>query len=231
MPKNVTTKTKKLQEPEFSIQTFFDLNDYDVDPTFSNDEYETPDGTGGSLRLAQAFAKLVGDLPGHLILDCTAGSGRVAQFLPLGAVCVEIRADRVETGKARASQCEWHCGNFLKMGLHHLGRSERFACILSNLPFSIAIPFIAHCRDFLTPDGTLLFLLPVNYFSTGEHADALAELEAEGLRRIHLYQIRGRVGYLKGNVPLNSRQCDDAIHAFSWDPTRARAITTLSLQR
>lgn len=202
----------------------FDVDEYDVQSGggADSDDWETPDGTGGSMRLAQTIASLIPSVPGNQILEPAAGTGRIAQYLPDGAVCFEIKTARVAKGQGRAPHCHWHQGDFLKAKFDH-----EFKVVVSNPPFSCAIEFLAKTEEVLERGGEVFFLLPMSFFSPKGRANQLQELEDRGLMRTVLYPIAGRVGYLWADIPCPGRQCDDAVHRFVWNKRAKSAITTL----
>lgn len=208
---------------ETAYETLFDLTEYDDCPDFAQDDYETPDGSYNCQKLAQVFAGLANVAPGHKILDCSAGSGRVAQFLNPGATCIEINPDRVAQGKTRAPRCNWVQADFLTLENE---AKRKYKVIITNPPFSLGMAFIDRSRLWLEPGGYLLFLLPLCYFSTVERADRAA---AMGLVRLHTYEIKGRVAYLRGNAPIKGRQVEDAIHKIGFDRRFKPTVTTLSI--
>lgn len=198
------------------VATLFDTNQYEAEPNFDVNSYETPDGTDGSVNLAQAIASLVQHLPGDRILECSAGSGRIAQFLPAGTTCLELNPSRVARGLVRAPLCHWLQGDFLKLKL-----SKPVSAIVTNPPFNLAMQFIAHAKTLLEPDGMILMLLPGDYFCAKGVAD---QAEALGIVFHHKYMIRGRVDYLKSDVRIKGRMLHDAIFDLRFDGLSGASI-------
>ncbi|XHX80827.1 MAG: hypothetical protein RBJ76_13110 [Stenomitos frigidus ULC029] len=166
---------------------------------FDQDAWETP------TWLAREFAGLVKPTEKR-ILEPAAGSGMVAQFLPLGTVCVEIKEDRVFEGTIRAPQCHWH-----RQGFFSFEAEAPFDLVISNFPFSTAMLFIEkslQLLDVTNPEARILALLPTNFFQTQKVAKAFKTL---GAHVHHKYEIVGRVAFLKQGVEKQGRQCDDAI--------------------
>lgn len=185
-------------------RVLFNLEAYEAEPDFADDDWETPDGTNGSQPVAQAFAALL--QPHQRVLDCSAGSGRMAQFYPPNVRCLEINSKRVEKGRDRAPQCQWECSNFLKR--LPAAEAEKVDAVISNVPFSLGVEFLAHSRHWLTPTGYVLFLLPVAFWSTKGRSTQLQEMNAVIQ---HTYLFQGRVSYLRGDAPFKQRQVDDAV--------------------
>lgn len=105
--------------------SLFDLPNYEAD--FTPDCWETPD------LVAQKMAAKV--LPSdRLIMESAAGTGQIAQFLPPGSFCCEIKPLRVEKLKLKAPHCHAIGANFLSLRLGILPLSEFIRVILKLSP-------------------------------------------------------------------------------------------------
>lgn len=168
------------------------------------DSYQTP--SNERQPIAQKIANLITPSDRE-VLEPSAGAGQIAQFLPKGSTCMEIKKSRVAQGKERASHCQWIEGDFLAWETE-----QRFDAIVGNPPFSLAMPFVEKSLTLLNPHNPvarILFLLPLNFNcpqGQGAYWDTLP------CHIFHTYRIRGRVHFLGRNgIPEMKRQCDDAV--------------------
>ena len=88
--------------------SLFELPNIDAD--FTPECWETPD------HIAQKISTLVqrGD---RLIMEPAAGSGQIAQYLPPGSFCCEIKPLRVQSLKLKAPHCLALQADFLSLRL------------------------------------------------------------------------------------------------------------------
>ncbi len=79
---------------------------------------------------------------------------------------------------------------------------------IGNLPFSKALPILAHCLTLIKRSGRCLFILPLDFFSSKQRAEVFGLMGAY----IHrVYRIVGRVAYLRDGEEESHRQIYDAI--------------------
>lgn len=188
--------------------SLFPLQDIEAD--FSADDWETPDDVASSMAALVKTSDL-------RVLEPSAGSGQIAQFLPTGSLCCEIKPQRVALGKQKAPHCHWIKSNFFELDLESPlfsnpeQASQGYDLIITNPPFS-------HCIDFLqlglkllnrnNPDARLLYLLPVDFCSSVERGQAFQALDCH---IYHEYRILNRVAYLRDGKAYKGRQIYDAV--------------------
>lgn len=152
--------------------SLFPLQDIETD--FSADDWETPDD------IASSMAALV-KTSDHRVLEPAAGSGQIAQFLPTGTFCCEIKPYRVSLGRRKAPQCHWIQSDFFSSNLESPlisdieQLSQGYDLIITNPPFSHCIDFLQQGLKLLNrnnPDARLLYLLPVDFCSSVERGQA-----------------------------------------------------------
>lgn len=190
---------------QFSL---FELAEYE--PDFTPDCWETPDD------IAQRIAALVLSCD-RRIMEPATGTGQIAQYLPTGSVCCEIKPLRVQTLKLKASHCQTLQADFLLLepGMPPLSEFEKseqgFDVIITNPPFSLAIEFIDQGLRLLNknnPQARLLYLLPIDFGCSIKRGTALATLDCHVY---HVYWIRDRIAYIRDGIAYKGRQCYDAV--------------------
>jgi hypothetical protein len=192
----------------FQQTSLFPLPDYE--PDFTPDCWETPD------HIAQRMASLV--LPSdRRIMEPAAGTGQIAQYLPPGSFCCEIKPNRVQRLRLKAPHCQPIQADFLSLerGMPPLsefeGLHQGFDVIVTNPPFSLAIEFIEQGLRLLNtgnPSARLLYLLPIDFCSSVERGKAFQALECH---IHHEYRILNRVAYMRDGKPQKGRQIYDAV--------------------
>lgn len=204
--------------------SLFPLQNLETD--FTADDWETPD------NVASSMAALV-KTSDRRVLEPAAGSGQIAQFLPTGSNCCEIKPYRVSLGRQKAPQCHWIQADFFELDLESplLGNSNQasqgYDLIITNPPFSRCIEFLELGLKLLNrnnPQARLLYLLPVDFCSSVERGQALRALDCH---IHHEYRILNRVAYLRDGKAYKGRQIYDAV--FDIRPgTQSGAISFLS---
>lgn len=204
--------------------SLFPLQNLETD--FTADDWETPGD------IAKAMAALI-KTSERRVLEPAAGTGRIAQFLPSGTFCCEIKPYRVALGKQKAHLCHWLQSDFFSLNLEspllsdieQLGQG--YDLIITNPPFSQCIQFLQQGLKLLNrnnPDTRLLYLLPVDFCSSVERGQAFQALECH---IYHEYRILNRVAYLRDGKAYKGRQIYDAV--FDIRPgTQSGAISFLS---
>ena len=203
--------------------SLFPLQDIETD--FSADDWETPDD------IASSMAALV-KTSDHRVLEPSAGSGQIAQFLPIGTFCCEIKPYRVSLGRRKAPHCHWIQSDFFELDLESLlfsnpdQASQGYDLIITNPPFSHCIYFLQQGLKLLNrnnPQSRLLYLLPVDFCSSVERGQAFQALDCH---IYHEYRILNRVAYLRDGKAYKGRQIYDAV--FDIRPgTQSGAISFL----
>lgn len=175
----------------------------DLTPNWNPDDWETPND------IAYKMSGLINLSTDKFILEPTAGSGQIAQYLPKGTTCIERNSNRVQKGMQLAPHCYWHCLDYLEAEVGSI-----FDVIITNPPFSLALPIIERSLRLLnnrSPTARLLFLLPLD-FNCGKGVGMYWQSSIEPIAYIHhTYRIKGRIGFLKNGVPYTKRQCYDAV--------------------
>ena len=212
---------------------------------FTNDDYETPG------KEAQAIASLV--LPADRnILEPFAGSGQIVKYLPSdrNIDAVEIKLSRARkilewNDRRNRNLVVWEGMNFFET-FTIKGNLRVYDLVITNPPFSLCMEAIAHSLKLLNPDNPdarLLFLIPLDTFSSQARSEKLKSMDAH-IHHTHL--IPKRIDYLKdgelmskcqkikdgvpqfdknGKIILNSgRQCYDAV--FDVRPGKENPSTT-----
>ncbi len=205
--------------------SLFPLPELEAD--FTADDWETPND------IARAMAALV-KTSDRRVLEPAAGSGQIAQFLPTGSFCCEIKPYRVSLGRKKAAQCHWIQSDFLELDresplLRDIEQlTQGYDLIITNPPFSQCIQFLQQGLKLLdrnNPDARLLYLLPVDFCSSVERGQALRALDCH---IHHEYRILNRVAYLRDGKAYKGRQIYDAV--FDIRPgTQPGAISFLSI--
>jgi hypothetical protein len=163
---------------------------------FTNDDYETPD------KEAKAIASLV--LPTDKnILEPFAGSGQIVKYLPSDRISTvaEIKYCRILQLRQLRNHSFNFNGDFFK-----LVNFTRYDLIITNPPFSLCMEAIAHSLKLLNPDNPtarLLFLIPLDTFSSQGRSEQLKSMDAH-IHHTHL--IPKRVDYLKDGEPMSKCQ-------------------------
>lgn len=188
--------------------SLFERTYYEAD--FTRDCWETPDA------IAQRMAALVLKSD-RRIMEPAAGSGQIAQYLPPGSVCCEIKPLRVQRLRLKAPHCQPLQTDFLSLALNIAPLSEfieleqGFDLIITNPPFSLAIEFIDQGLRLLNkdnPNARLLYLLPIDFGCSIKRGTALATLDCHVY---HVYWIRDRIAYIRDGIAYKGRQCYDAV--------------------
>lgn len=188
--------------------SLFPLKNLEAD--FTADDWETPDDVASSM----AALILSSD---RRVLEPAAGSGQIAQFLPAGTFCCEIKPYRVSLGRQKAPHCHWIQSDFFSLDLESplltdiKQLTQGYDLIITNPPFS-------HCIDFLqlglkllnrnNPDARLLYLLPIDFCSSMERGQAFQALDCH---IHHEYRILNRVAYIRDGKAYKGRQIYDAV--------------------
>ena len=180
---------------------------FEEDPSTwaSSDDWETPTW----------LAKAMAGRSHKRTLELAAGTGQIAQFLPVGSVCVELNALRVEIGKRRAPHCAWYLGDSTTPAIQ--GVIGKFDTIITNPPFSVGIEFVRAAANLLSPEGLAHYLLPSAYFQSKERGMAFYKIHrATGLSIVGVTNLVGRAAYLRDGVPESGRMCDDSIFTLGF---------------
>jgi hypothetical protein len=172
----------------------------EVAEDFTSDDWETPS------HIAQMIAAHV--LPtDRLIIEPAAGTGQIAQYLPEGSKCIEIKIARYLTGINNAPKCEWLNISYLKL------ISRSYDLVAGNPPFSLAAEFINHSfLNILESTGRIVFLLPCDTF---HKPTFLAKIEVP--ISVTAHPVVGRIAYLQNGKPVNGRQVYDSIFEIRRD--------------
>lgn len=181
---------------------------------FTNDDYETPD------KEAQAIASLV--LPTDInICEPFAGSGQIVKYLPSDrpSDCVEIKQWRFLQGRATNNYHSWFNQSFFDFVEYRKNQREKsYDLIITNPPFSLCMEAIAHSLQLLNPDNPaarLLFLIPLDTFSSQARSEKLKSMDAH-IHHTHL--IPKRIDYLKdGELMSKCQKTVNGIPQFTKD--------------
>lgn len=188
--------------------SLFPLLDYEAD--FTPDCWETPDD------IAQKIAALVRSCD-RTIMEPAAGTGQIAQYLPSGSFCCEIKPLRVQRLKLKASNCHALQADFLFLRLDRPPLSQfedlhqGFDAIVTNPPFSLAIEFIEQGLRLLNkdnPNARLLYLLPIDFGCSIKRGTALQALDCH---IYHVYWVMDRIAYIRDGIAYKGRQCYDGV--------------------
>lgn len=173
--------------------------------SFTNDDYETPD------KEAQAIASLV--LPTDInICEPFAGSGQIVKYLPSDRSidAVEIKLSRARkilewNDRRNRNLVVWEGMNFFET-FTIKGNLRVYDLVITNPPFSLCMEAIAHSLKLLNPDNPtarLLFLIPLDTFSSQARSEKLKSMDAH-IHHTHL--IPKRVDYLKDGEAMSKCQ-------------------------
>ena len=188
--------------------SLFPLSKFQAD--FTPDCWETPS------VVAQKMAALI-TRSDRRVMEPAAGTGQIAQYLPTGSFCCEIKPNRLQSLKRIASHCHAIQADFLCLGQDTPPLSEfnqlnqGFDVIITNPPFSLAIKFIEQGLKLLdnsNPNARLLYLLPVDFGCSIKRGTALQALDCHVH---HVYWILDRIAYIREGIPIKGRQCYDAV--------------------
>ncbi len=170
---------------------------------WTSDDWETPSDIAG------AIARLI--QPHEMdILEPAAGTGQILAQIPYHpdriVTAVEIKQGRYKQGSTEdyPNLCQWLWGDFLEQSF-----DCHFSLIVTNPPFSLRMEFIERSLQLLTPNGRLLFLLPVDFYCGKAMGNKWRRLPCY----IHKqYTIQNRVAYLDAlGQPQKGRQIYDAV--------------------
>lgn len=107
---------------------------------FTPDCWETPS------VVAQKMAALI-TKSSRRVMEPAAGTGQISQYLPTGSFCCEIKPNRLQHLKLKASHCHAIQADFLCLAWDTPPLSEfsqlkqGFDLVITNPPFSLAIEF------------------------------------------------------------------------------------------
>ncbi len=75
----------------------------DIETDFTLDDWETPDDVASSMAalVKTSDGRGANRLRHRRVLEPAAGSGQIAQFLPTGSLCCEIKPHRVALGNRK----------------------------------------------------------------------------------------------------------------------------------
>jgi hypothetical protein len=202
-----TLRTPTTTPPTTTIQpmtqTAPSTRDSPTTEEWSTDDWETPPS------VCRFWAGLIKHGP---ILDPTAGRGNLVAALPpelRGQTwAVERNASRHAWGARTLPEVHWISSDFLTT----FQTGKRFATIATNPPWSCAVEILERSLEFLIPGGVVQMLLPSSYWQAKCRAAKLRELNCHISR---VWQLEGRIAYLRDGVPVRGRQCDDSIFQFS----------------
>jgi hypothetical protein len=205
---------------------------------FTNDDYETPDYE------AQMMSNLV--LPTDInILEPFAGTGQIVKYLPSDRYIDTIEIKPSRYSRLRENGASFRCcGSFFEWTESEI--TSYYDLIISNPPFSEIMRAIAHSLTLLNrdnPTARILFLIPLDTFSSKERSKNLKDMDAH---IHHTYLLPKRIDYLKDGMPMSKcqkvingvpqfnsngkpimnsgRQCYDAV--FDIRPSKEGATTT-----
>lgn len=188
--------------------SLFPLQNIETD--FTADDWETPNDVASSMAALVKTSDL-------RVFEPAAGFRQIAQFLPPGIFCCEIKPYRVSLGRRKAPNCHWIQSDFLKLDLESLlfsnpdQANQGYDLIITNPPFSQCIEFLQQGLKLLNrnnPHARLLYLLPVDFCSSVERGQAFQALDC------HIYhesRILNRVAYLRDGKAYEGRQIYDAV--------------------
>lgn len=181
-----------------------------LDQEWSNDDWETPD------RVARQIATLI--KPDDLfVIEPSAGTGQIAQYLPAGSVCIEMSQYRCSFGAENLPQHYWVLRDFLATTPDDFQSNDWDVysiygepdLVIGNPPFSLWAEFLLHALSLVRSGGRVIFVGPCDQF----HKPTLwKKLKAWDNRiRVDAHPIVGRVAYLKDGTPQTGRQIYDSI--------------------
>lgn len=179
----------------------------------TSDDWETPDELGSRLaamvRVADVF-----------IVEPSAGTGRVAAYLPNGALCIEQNSCRCSMGAEMYRQHQWILGDFLSTtyremwwpawdGAENTLTNKIPDLVIGNPPFSLWTEFLIHALELIRGGGRVVFIGPCDQL----HKPTVWKKLGPWADRIKIisHPIIGRVAYLKDGVPVHGRQVYDSI--------------------
>lgn len=163
-----------------------------------NNDWVTPE------KLARFAASLV---EGKKIVEPGAGTGAITRFLPAKSIAIERNSIRLKQGEKVAPNARWIRADYLS--LHFKSKVD---CVIANPPFSsdLGFEFIRKSLEILREDGKLILILPSTYFQT-EKARKFIESCPTKFSFSDVFQLTGRVAYIRNGVPIKNRQCYDAV--------------------
>ena len=165
----------------------------------TSDDWETPDD------IAQRIAGLVGD--GGFIVEPSAGTGKIAAYLPKGALCIEQNSCRCSIGAELHGQHQWMLGDFLELTRWDFDRSGSPDLVIGNPPFSLWTEFLVHALEIGA--RRVVFIGPCDQFHKPTVWKKLSSW-ADCIKIIP-HPVIGRVAYLRDGVPVHGRQVYDSI--------------------
>lgn len=199
--RTLTTTPPQITIPQ-TIRTVPSTKGSPITEDWSTDDWETPP------NVCRFWAGLIKHGP---VLDPTAGRGNLIATLGAElrgqAWAVERNASRHACGARTIPEAHWVHSDFLDF---QTGR--RFATIATNPPWSCAADILERSLEFLIPGGVVQMLLPSSYWQARCRAVRLRELNCHISR---VWQLEGRIAYLRDGAPVRGRQCDDSIFQFS----------------
>lgn len=162
----------------------------------TSDDWETPDD------IAQRIAAM-GRGDDGFVIEPSAGTGQIAQYLPLGSWCIESNSCRASIGAERCPDKEWMLEDFLST----TRRDMMPDLVIGNPPFSLWTEFLIHALELGA--GRVVFLGPCDQF----HKPTVWRRLGPWADRIQVtpHPIVGRVAYLRDGVPVHGRQVYDSI--------------------
>ena len=165
----------------------------------TSDDWETPN------EIAKRLAAMV-RADDRFIVEPSAGTGRVAAYLPKGALCIEQNSCRCSIGAEMYGQHQWMLADFLAVDL---GEYPRPDLVVGNPPFSLWTEFLIHGLELIHGGGRVLFIGPCDQF----HKPTVWKKLGPWAERIEVtaHPIIGRVAYLKDDIPVHGRQVYDSI--------------------
>lgn len=179
--------------------------------TFTSDDWETPEPVA---RLMHAVLEREMASPGFTdaVIEIGAGNGAIAKHAHPTRwqyIAIEQKAHRVRRGQQVAPHATWVEGDYLKADHDTVG------AVIANLPFSVAMPLVAHAAERLWSEGCMVLLLPTEFFQSKARG---AHLNRLGLHIAAEVRLRGRVGFIKCGEEQRKRQCYDSIFVLRFTP-------------
>ena len=168
----------------------------------TSDDWETPND------LARRIAGMVKPRD-RFIIEPSAGTGQIAQYLPPGAWCFESNSCRCSIGAENYGQHQWHMCDFLEVTNDDLPGIGYADLIIGNPPFSLWTEFLAHALGLIHGGGRVIFLGPCDQFHKPNELKKLAKWK-DRIQAIP-HPIVGRVAYLKDGIQVSGRQVYDSI--------------------
>lgn len=157
-----------------------------------NDAYDTPAWCVRRLLEDESFHHQWMEAPAGPVLEPCAGNGNIIETVNEfdkdvasgGWVATELRPEcrgsllYLCDGGEKDTSPNVLIGDFFSPETRAFVNNWRPSCVITNPPYSLAVPFITACLDIVGPDGVVAMLLRLNFMSSSR-----------------------RAGFFKGNMP------------------------------